>query len=580
MILQALKEYYDRKAADPDSGIAPLGWERKGIPFLVNLDSAGNFIGFRDTRERKGKTIQAKTFLVPSLGEGKGSKIKANLLWENGEYFFGIPMDIEKFEGKRDSYLGKVSKRHTAFVAKIHELVNGADVKILQPILVFLKDLRPEFITENEIWQEIQKHASPLFLFAINGTPVTDIPEIRNLINSSGQARQVTEDRCICLVTGTQDVIAELEPPISGVSDKGAHIASFNKPAFESYGKKKGANSPIGKNASSAYTTALNSLLAAEIQVGDAKMVFWSDRANPLEDHFAAFFSEPKNDNPDDLTDHVKALYKSVHTGALVSEDAENRFFVLGLSPNSARISIRFWHQGTVREMSERFCQYFEDLRICHRESEKEDLSLRQLLISTAPRGDADKISPLLAGNLMRSILEGLPFPEILLTSILSRLKADNVPNMLYPRVKLIKGYLNRKLRFNNPNNERSLTVSLDKENKNIGYLLGRLFAVLERIQQDASPGINTTIRDKFYSSASSMPSAVFGNLMRLHVHHLAKLEDGKRIFYEQILSEIISHFNSFPANLTLSEQAFFAIGYYHQTRDFFTSKKDKNLAV
>ncbi len=591
MILQALKDYYDRMAAE--GKIAPLGWERKEIPFLVDLDESGRFTHFSDTRESDGKKLRPHTYLVPSLGEAKGSGTKANLFWENGEYFFGIPMDLEKLDKQGGQYLAKVAERHQAFVQKIQSLANGSESRILNAVLTFLANLHPEEITQNPEWEKIQK-VPALFLFSVNGIPVTDMPEIKALVDSRGQSGASGKKQSICLVTGGKDVMAVLEPPISGVrkaNGTGAHLVSVNNevtkngnggatPAFASYMKEQGANSPIGQKASFAYATALNTLLSKDsrqkMQVGDATVVFWSNRKSSLEDHFSSFFAESAKDDPDALTESVKALYDSVHTGALISEENDTRFFVLGLSPNSARLSVRFWHQGTVREMSERFLRYFEDLRICHRESERDDLSLRRLLISTAPLGDAEKVSPVLAGSLVRSILEDLPFPAILLSETLRRFRTNNSPGMLYPRAKLIKGYLNRYLRFHKNTNERSLTVCLDKENKNIGYLLGRLFAVLEKIQLEAISGITTTIRDKYYSAASSTPASVFSTLLRLHFHHLAKLEEPRRIFFEQLIGEIIS-FESFPAHLSLNDQGYFAIGYYHQNRDFYTSRKDKS---
>lgn len=592
MILQALKDYYDRMAKE--GKIAPLGWERKEIPFLVDLDESGRFTHFSDTRESDGKKLRPHTYLVPSLGEAKGSGTKANLFWENGEYFFGIPMDSEKLDKQEKQYLAKVAERHEAFVKKIQSLANGSESKILNAVLAFLENLDLDEITQNAEWEKIQK-VPALFLFAVNGIPVTDMTEIKDLVDSCEQKGRPSKKQNICLVTGGKDVMAVLETPIVGVRNAnttGAHLISVNNevtkngnggatPAFASYMKEQGANSPIGQRASFAYTTALNTLLSKDsrqkIQVGDATAVFWSDRGTSLEDHFSSFFAESGKDAPNALTESVKALYDSVHTGALVSEGNDARFFVLGLSPNSARISVRFWHQGTVREMSERFLRYFEDLRICRRESEKDDLSLKRLLVATAPLRDAEKISPVLAGSLVRSILEDLPFPPILLSETLRRTRTDSSPGMLYPRAKLIKGYLNRYLRFYKKTNERSLTVCLDKENKNIGYLLGRLFAVLEKIQLEAIPGITTTIRDKYYSAASSTPSSVFGNLLRLHFHHLAKLEEPRRIFFEQLIGEIISSFKSFPAHLSLNDQGYFAIGYYHQNRDFYTSRKDKS---
>lgn len=251
---------------------------------------------------------------------------------------------------------------------------------------------------------------------------------------------------------------------------------------------------------------------------------------------------------------------------------------MLGLAPSSVRISVRFWQVGTVAEMSTRFAEWFEDLMISHGQKDKDHLSLFRLLISIAPLGKSENIPPNLAGNTMRSILEGLPLPETLLQAALRRIKAEK-GEVSYPRAKIIKACLNRK--FTN-SKERTLTVALDKENTNIGYRLGRLFATLERIQEVANDykPLNSTIRDKYYASASATPAAVFGTLMRLKNHHLSKLVNvGQKINFERTLGEIVEDVPSFPAHLKMDDQGQFAIGYYHQRQDFFT-KHEKADAV
>lgn len=348
--------------------------------------------------------------------------------------------------------------------------------------------------------------------------------------------------------------------------------------------KQQGENSQIGQTASLAYTTALNALLAKDskqkMMVGDATAVFWTDKASAFETAMSGFFSEPEKDNPDRLEGSVKALFGSPQTGAPAFDDDDARFYVLGLSPNAARIAVRFWHVGTVSEMAGRFREYFEDLMIAHGAKERDHLSLWRLLVSTAPLGKSENIAPNLAGAVMRSILEGLPFPETLLQTVLMRVKAEH--DVTYPRAKLIKGCLNRKLRFSNIDNERKLTVSLDVENKNAGYRLGRLFAVLEKIQEAANPGINATIKDRFYASASATPALAFGNLMRLVSHHLSKLakdKPGWKVNLEKALQEILDGMDVFPAHLALDDQGRFAIGYYHQRQAFFTKKSDADEA-
>ena len=591
MILQALKEYYDRKAADPTSGIAPLGWEWKEIPFRVVIDENGHFNHLEDTREGEGNHKRAKPYLVPSLGEAKGNGIKSNLLWENAEYCFGIPLDDEKKTQNGQKYLDRVKQEHTCFITKLRSLQDK-----LKDNAGYISALRfAETVTESDVvsdplWEEAKRLNQSFILCVAGPIPLSDDPDIKRAVPIPGQTNGTSADLIRCLVTGELDSLAKLEPNIKGVKDAstmGAHVVSINNktsstgnggqtPAFASFGKEQGANSPIGRRASLAYTTALNTLLGKDsrqkMQVGDATTVFWSSRESALEDEFSDLFNEPQKDTPDKGVDAVERLLSSVKTGTFTHDENDTKFYVLGLSPNSARIAVRFWHEGTVAEMERHFADWFENLRIIHGPKDKEHLSLTQLLLSVALHNkDYQKwkanIPPNLAGAVMRSILDGTPYPATLLSSAIVRIKAEH--DVTYPRAKLVKAFINHNL-----NPERKLSMSLDKDNTNVGYRLGRLFAVLERIQQAANPGINATIRDRFYASASATPAAVFGNLMRLKNHHLAKL--GKTWFFEDLIGEIVAGIQVFPPHLSLNEQGMFAIGYYHQRQDFFTGKKAK----
>lgn len=596
MILQALKAYYDRKAADPESGIAPLGWEWKEIPFLVVISEDGRFVRIEDTRENYGKKSRAKPFLVPSLGEAKGNGVKANLFWENGEYFFGYPMNVDRLRIDGEAYLRKVKDRHEAFVRKIDDFSDELSMnKCFQAAKSFFKDFSIEEVKRYPLWDSALK-VNQTFLLSIEGEgPITNITGVKDGIKNVQDRKRLAKETIRCLVTGKIDTVSVLEPPIKGVinaNTTGAHIVSVNNkidesgnnsgktPAFSSFMKQQGRNSPIGQTASLAYTTALNALLSKDskqkMMVGDATVVFWAERANPFETALANFFAEPSKDDLDRPSDSVRALFHSPKTGAFAPDRDGTRFYVLGLSPNAARIAIRFWYVGTVAEMAGRFREYFEDLLIVHGAKDREHLSLWRLLVSMAALGKSENIAPNLAGNFMRSILEGLPFPETMLQAVLTRIKAEH--EVSYPRAKLIKGCLNRKWRFNNSNNERMLTVSLDTQNTNAGYRLGRLFSVLEKIQEAANPELNATIKDRFYASASTTPATAFANLMRLAVHHLSKLakeKPGYKVNLEKAMQEILDGIDGFPPHLALDDQGQFAIGYYHQRQSFFTKKDD-----
>ena len=574
MILQALKEYYDRKAADPESRMAPPGFEWKEIPFLVVLKPDGIPLSIESTYEGAGKKRRAKRFLLPQAVK-KTSGVTANLLWDNAEYVLGIKV-------KND--VSRVNEQHDAFKAKIQEM-GDCDDEGLAAVNAFLGKRNKEDSLNGfgECWNEIiAGGANITFKLAGDQTVIAERPKIRKLIFDN-YAKQDNVGNAICLVTGLNEVIERLHNPIKGVygaQTSGANIVSFNLDAFQSFGKAQGANAPVGKTSAFAYTTALNHLLGRDSRqrmlVGDATTVFWSQKENDLERQIADFFSEPPKDDPDLGVREVEALYRSIESGLIISDECrKNRFYVLGLSPNASRIAVRFWIVDTVAGMAFKIRRHFDDLKIFHGPKEKEVLSLFRLLISTAAQGKADNIPPNVAGDTMRAILEGLPYPKTLLQAAIHRIRAEH--DVTYPRAALIKACINRATRFKNPNIEEEVKMGLDEGNTNIGYRLGRLFAVLEKIQQEANPGINATIRDKFYGAASGTPAAVFGNLMRLKNHHLSKLvSTGRRIYFEKLLGAILDGVEagiSFPTHLSLEDQGRFAIGYYHQHQDFFTKK-------
>lgn len=576
MILQALKGYYDRKSADPDSRMAPPGFEWKEIPFIIVLKTDGTPVSINSTYEGEGKKRRAKSFLMPQSVK-KASGIASNLLWDNPEYALGVTL-----KGKPD----RVLLQHEAFKNKINDLGESDDEG--------LSAVRQFLMIENKVeilqglgqgWQELIGDGGNI-TFQLAGDPdiIPERPKIKAIISDSTQTSGQA-NRSFCLVTGEAEDFERLHPAIKGVygaQTAGANIVSFNLDAFKSFGKVQGANAPVGKNIAFAYTTALNHLLAKDskqrMQVGDASTVFWAEKQSDLEKQLPDIFGEPPKDDPDKGVKAVNSLFKSIDNGTyLIDNKDENRFYVLGLSPNAARIAIRFWIVDTVTNMAEKIGQHFKDITIIHGPKEKDVLSLFRLLVSTAAQGKSENIPPNLAGDAMRSILQGLPYPYTLLQASIRRIHAER--HVSYPRAALIKACINRSTRFKNPHIKEELSMSLDENNTNIGYRLGRLFATLERIQirkftQNGGKEPNSTIREKYYGSASGTPSVVFATLIRLSKHHLASLENiGERINFEKLIAEIMNDINDFPAHLQLEDQGRFAIGYYHQVQKFFSKK-------
>ena len=385
----------------------------------------------------------------------------------------------------------------------------------------------------------------------------------------------------ICLVTGCNTQIERLHPNISGVTKKPSPFAAVNdgdKPAFSSFGKSQGFNFPVGKAAAHAYTTALNHLLrkgsSQRMQVGDASTVFWAQKPTEFETQIVDIFGEPPKDDPDKGTRAVEALYKSINMGLLSRDEGKTRFYVLGLAPNAARVAVRFWEVATVAELAVRIRQHFDDLAIEHGDKQPSHLPLFRLLVSTATQGKVDNIPPNLSGEVMRAVLSGLQYPQTLLAASVRRirvLRKDDRKKYEYPLTALIKAYINRITRYSDPAIKEELSVSLDESNTNIGYRLGRLFAVLEKTQEEANPGINATIRDRFYGAAAATPVSVFSTLLKLKNHHLSKLENrGRAVNLEKLIGRIVEDINDFPPTMSLQDQGRFAIGYYHQRHDFF----------
>lgn len=577
MILQELAAYYRRKASDPKTALAPQGFEQKDIPFLILLNNDGKFVQIDDTRTPDGKKKRARSFLVPQ-GVKKTSGVAANLLWDTAEYVLGIDT-----KGKPE----RVETQHAAFVKRLADL--SADDIGVRAVRAFLADVPLAQLEQSPSWEEIRTE-NPVLSFQLAGDTglVCARPAVISALTVGAEAETGTSNASqgVCLVTGQDAEIERLHPAIKGVwgaQTSGANIVSFNLRAFESYGKenKQGENAPIGKLAAFAYTTALNHLLRRDstqrIQVGDASTVFWASADSPLEDSFASLLGEPPKDDPDRNTRAVTALYESVKLGSLNESRDTTRFFVLGLAPNAARISIRFWMTGTVPEYSQRIIEHFNDIAIDHAPYEPPFLSLFRLLAGTALQGEAKNIPPNLGGDTIRAILSGLLYPETLLQCAIRRVRAER--EVTYPRAALIKACINRKTWRGNPATEEELHVSLDLANSNVGYRLGRLFSVLEKVQEEASPGLNATIRDRFYGAASSTPVTVFSNLLKLSKHHLAKIASrGRAVNLEKLIGEItnaIDGTEGFPNHLSIADQGRFAIGYYHQKQAFYTRKPE-----
>lgn len=573
MILQSLVEYYQRCADAPDAGIAPPGLSLEKLSFVLVLDADGRLVQVDDIRDRKGsKQLPVQRLLPQAVKRTAG--IAANLLWDNAEYVLGLDL-----KGKAE----RAEQQHQAFVARItDELLPVCDDVGLHAVATWLAQPSAALLDQVAGCIDLQEIKAPgaNLSFKLAGEPTPLICQHPAVLRALHQRETPHGSTRRCLVTGQLDAVARLHPAIKGVwgaQTSGANIVSFNLPAFVSYNKEQGDNAPVGEQAAFAYSTALNVLLAKRtldsgpiqcLQVGDASTVFWADKVHPFATGFASLFTEPPKDNPTQGTEAVRALYEAVRHGGYTPDDRTTRFFVLGLAPNAARLSIRFWYVLPVAQLAPLIQQHFDDIAVIRPSYDTHVPSLFRLLRSLALQEKADNIPPNLAGDTMRAILHGLPYPHSLLQAAIRRNRAEQrvTPN----RAALIKASLNRRWRSLQ---KEELSVALDTTRTDVGYRLGRLFAVLEKLQNEAQGDTNRTISDSYFGAVSSTPRAVLRTLMRLHQHHLHKLaaeQPGRAIYFRRLLGEVFNGLDGYPAQLDLEDQGLFSIGYYHQQQAFY----------
>ena len=586
MILQSLYAYYRRKCDSPDPAdrLPEFGIEQKDIPFLLEIASDGTLVQLADTRaaDARGKNL-AQSFRVPQ-GVKKTSGVAANLLWDTVEYVLGIDT-----RGKPD----RVVDQHAQFLARIKALPDLAQEDMgVKAIRNFYRQFTPSQLEAQAAWpQALETNAVLSFRLLGDVNLVCQRPAVvQAVLNSAGDA---DARRAMCLVSGMEAPVQQLHTAIKGVwgaQSSGANIVSFNARAFESYGKTEcqGENAPVGQAAAFAYTTALNHLLRRDspqrIQIGDASTVFWADQASDLESSIPDIFGDPPKDDPDRNAHAVQALLAAIRSGQHGAAADANRFHMLGLSPNAARISVRFYHCLPLEDMGGRITQHFKDLELVRGSYDPQYPSLKRLLqavclaTTTQPQGDIERVPPNLGGAIVDAVFAGpdVPYPSLWLNAAVGRCRAEQSVN--YFRTAAIKACLNRQIRRANlsPSNsspEKEFLPMLDPSNPSSAYRMGRLFAALEKIQEEASPGINATIRDRYYGAASSTPVAVFTTLLRLKNSHIKKLTTGRGVWFEKLLAEILGEVADFPRQLPLPDQGRFALGYYHQRQDFFAQK-------
>jgi CRISPR-associated protein Csd1 len=574
MILQALKEYYDRKLSQQENLIAPEGFEERALDFLIVIDEQGKFINIEDTRERINGKLVAKTFLVPrSKGRSGPQSYKTTfLLWDHIGYLLGFPAsDV------------KSAKQHGAWLSELKrlppELLEDAGVNAM--IQFYKKDGVAKVLADQYFLEHVKSSKHNLSFRLASDVPVPCRDKVREFVKHTLATANTNDKEGVCLVTGEQGVIARTHNSISLNKDSKSLVGFQKNSGYDSYKKEQGYNAPIIESTEFAYVTALNSLLKSKSQcfkIGDLSMVFWSSKDDSSESDFIYLFKDQEEDNPGKATDKVKSLFKSINDGAYYEDGSATKFYLLGLLPNMARISIQFWQVGTISEIATHIRQHFKDFAISKSDREPLYYVPEAILADIAIQGEIKNIPSYLAGDFMKSILDGTPYPAGLLQLALMRIQ-NTLENRVPPvRAALIKAYLNRYYRFNPDTNYREVGAELDTTQPSIAYHLGRLFAILEKIQQQTQRKPSATIRERFYGTASTMPAIAFATLLDLKEHHLKTIKNNGKIatanYLDRLLVETMSSLGEIPVHLNLHEQGMFAVGYYHQRKNFLQEKE------
>lgn len=570
MILRALYDYYHRC-----SDLPAFGLELKEIGFLIVISKEGKFLRFEDRRIDK---KSAQQFLVKK-SVGRSSGVAPNTLYDNSQYVFGYMPE------KGD--LDKMRKYYDAFKAKIEKLYAIAPKNDVLKTLVCFYEQEPAAIVEcmqhDTLWKEIDANLNKkysLFSFLIEGdTEIVASKQDLILLLDEGTKSEGN----ICLVSGNKGVTARVHTKTPFQGNSFSSLVSFMEgKGYDSYGKSQGTNAPISEESVFAYTTALNHMLRVsshnKFSIGTRTFLFWassdSEAAKASEESLFAFFGKADDDDPNRRIELVKQTFMSIYNGTLQS-NRDDKFFILGLAPNSSRIAVVYWAEIPLCEFAQTINLHFEDMEIIDgRKDRKPYAGLHSMLAAVTLGGKSSDATPNLPDAVVKSIFQGLPYPVSLFQSCIRRIRAeqDVSPYNNPCRVAIIKAYLNRL----NDNNNQKLNIMLDKQNNNQGYLCGRLFAVLDKIQEDAN-GIHS-IRERYMNSASATPSTVFATILNLSTHHQEKLAEGRQVYFEKLKQEIIAKLDAdgFPTHLDLQDQGRFFVGYYHQRQDFFVAKEDK----
>lgn len=607
MILSELVDLYDRLSADDEfaSRLPRMGMSTQNIVFYVVLTPEGKLFDVQDARvaetlppKKKGGTpvqkLVPRKMIVPGSAHPSGSTPTPRFLWDQPAYLFGYSEKGGKDDAKAREKLFPAYRDYHREILEKYGIADGG----FRAVVRFLESWDPGAVPD-DLKKKIASFGPGFGLFRIQGAAgfVYEAPEVvaawrnENAEQSAARFDQLGD----CLVTGKKNVpivpVIDTKVKLQTKTPGGCAIVSFNDSAYESYGKSQTLNAPISEEAGFKACNALNMLLDDErfhVKVGGTTVVFWTGRKTQTESLlgllFGGGFAESATDET--LAEKLRVLWQIVGRAgdpdlSEIGDDVSTPFYMLGIEPNAARIIVRFWHESTLGDLILKLRRHHEDMAIAKTsENDPEHLPLWQIVRQTAR--DADGVPPLLAGALLRSVIEGLPYPASLYQLVLNRIHVSHRDangkyrvggKVSYAQAAVVKGYLKRNKQ------KGEIEMSLDVSNKAPAYLLGRLFATLEKTQGEAQGDLNAGVGDKYYSSASATPKVVFPTLLDLFRKHLKKLSGDKKglaVVREKLVGEILDGIDAaagFPASLSLEDRGVFALGYYHQMRSFFAKK-------
>ena len=587
MILQALTAYYEQLVRQ--GALSAPGWDDSfKVSYELRLNDAGQLTDVIDLRAEK--PMGKKTVLSPRVMRvpahvKRTAGVAANFLCDNSSYLLGAD---EKGKPER------AKQCFDACAALHHKLLDGVDSPAARAILAYFDSWSPAQAAVHPLlaplWKEITGSANLIFGYEAadhSHSFVNDDPAIQNAWQAHYNARSTGSDTVQCLITGKLAPAALVHPSIMGVQgaqSSGAALVSFNAPAFCSYGHEQGENAPMSEYAAFAYTTALNRLVSDREhckRVGDTTILCWAENAKPVYQDAMSMFLFGADETSGIQENDLRAALEQLAAGQTVpflGEDLspDQHFYLLGLSPNASRLSVRFFLRDTFGRFAENLQKHAAEMEIICSEKEKfRTLPIWAVVNETtrAVPGQTAKPSPQLAGDLLRAVLTGGHYPATLLNGVTMRIRAEQA--VTRGRAAVIKAYYLRN--YPTELNKEVFTVSLN-ETTNVPYILGRLFSVLEAVQKAANPGINTTIKDRYFNAACATPLTAFPTLIRLAQKHLQKLNTATAIYYDKQITELMAQLpeSGFPARLGLQDQGRFEIGYYHQTQKRYAKKNEE----